>query len=175
MKYTYIFNSNIKKIIVLFLVSGFISSCGFHLRGEITVPDIMKDLYVGGNYSSNNLGTVLFRRLQQLGITRKIKIEDASAKLLITNNNFTRRVLTVDAATKASAYKLDLVVAFQVIDAKNKVIIKNQQIRQTREYNIDPLNALASGDQEIRLKFEMIEFIVSQMLTRISIVLKNSS
>jgi len=175
MRYNFIFKTSYKSLVVL-LISGIVFvSCGFHLRGEISVPEVMKDLYVSGDYSSNDLGKVLFRRFQQLGISKIVKKENASAVLSITRNSFTRRVLTVDAATKASAYKLDLVIGFQVIDKEGVVIIKNQQIRQTREYNVDASNALASGDQEIRLRIEMIEFIVNQMLTRISIVLKSRS
>ncbi len=165
--------NNTKIILLLLITSMTLVSCGFHFRGAITVPAVMQEVYVSGDISTNNLGKVLFRRLTQLGISRIKLKENALSILSITKNNFIRRVLTVDAATKASAYKLDVIVGFKVTDVKGKVLLPNQQIRQTREYNIDPNNALASGDQENRLKLEMTNFIVNQMLTRISIVLKD--
>ncbi len=165
---------NTIKIILLLLISTVtLLSCGFHFRGAITVPEVMQEVFISGDVSTNNLGKVLFRRLTQLGVTRLNFKENASSIISITKNSFIRRVLTVDAATKASAYKLDVIVGFEVTDVKGKVLLPNQQIRQTREYNIDPNNALASGDQENRLKLEMTNFIVNQMLTRISIVLKD--
>ncbi len=166
-----LFNVN-TVIIFLVLSSLLLSSCGFRFRGVIVVPDVMEQLYVTGDYRPNDLGKVLYRRLEQVGVNRVLKKELASSILIITKNSFIRRVLTVDAATKASAYKLDIVIGFEVADKEGNVLLKNQQVRQTREYNIDPLNALASGDQEYRLKLEMIQFIVNQMLTRMSIVLK---
>jgi len=162
-----------KNIILLCCV--LLASCGFHLRGAIEVPDILKELYIAGNVSANELSAVLYRRIKQLGIKRVNSPTETSSTLSITRNNFVRRVLTVDSSNKASAYKLDLVVAFQVIDNKGKVLLKNQQIRQTREYNIDINNALASGDQEKRLIMEMTEFVVNQMLTRISFAFKKTS
>ncbi len=164
----------IKFIILTILFSGLLTSCGFHLRGAITVPDVMKEVYVAGNVYANDLGKVLFIRLTQVGVNRVFKPEESRSILTITKNTFTRRVLTVDSATKASAYKLDIVVGFEITDIKGKIILKNQDIRQTREYNIDQLNALASGDQESQLKLEMIQFIVNQMLTRMSVVLRDS-
>ncbi len=166
-----LFNLN-KAIIFLVLSSLLLSSCGFRFRGAIIVPDVMEQLYVVGKFSPNELGKVLFRRLKQVGVNQVLQKELASSILIITNNSFIRRVLTVDAASKASAYKLDIVIGFEVTDKEGNILLKNQQVRQTREYNIDPLNALASGDQEYRLKLEMIQFIVNQMLTRMSIVLK---
>jgi LPS-assembly lipoprotein len=165
---------NNKFIILTILISGLLTSCGFHLRGAITVPDVMKEVYVGGNVYANDLGKVLFRRLTQVGVNRVFTPEESRSILTITRNTFTRRVLTVDSATKASAYKLDIVIGFEVTNIKGKIILKNQDIRQTREYNIDQSNALASGDQESQLKLEMIQFIVNQMLTRMSIVLRDS-
>lgn len=160
-----------KFTLLIFFSSLLLVSCGFHFRGVIKVPDVMQDIYVTGDYSSNQLGKILFRRIKQLGITKIDKKENSSSILTITKNNFVRRVLTVNAATKVSAYKLDLIIGFEVTNNEGKVLLKNQQARQTREYNIDPLNALASGDQENRLKLEMVEFLVNQMLTRMSIVL----
>jgi LPS-assembly lipoprotein len=162
------------RIIILFNLVTLVS-CGFHLRGEIKVPDILKEFYVVGNVTSNDLSIVLYKRIEQVGITRVARATETSSTLSITRNNFVRRVLTVDSSNKASAYKMDLVVAFEVIDNKGKTILKNQQLRQTREYNIDPLNALASGDQEKRLILEMTEFIVNQMLTRLSFAFKETS
>jgi len=162
------------KIIILFLASSLLlSACGFHFRGAIKVPEVMQDIHVTGDSFSNKLGKVLQRRIQQLGIIDVPLKENASSILTITRNNFIRRVLTVDSASKASAYKLDMIIAFEVTGNDGKILIKNQQVRQTREYNIDPANALASGDQENRLKLEMVEFIVNQILTRMSIVLKS--
>ncbi|MFV2060156.1 MAG: LPS assembly lipoprotein LptE [Gammaproteobacteria bacterium] len=161
------------KFIILFNCL-LLSSCGFHLRGEIEVPDILKELYITGDVTSNELGIVLFRRIKQLGINRINAKNDTSSILSITRNSFVRRVLTVDSSNKASAYKLDLVIAFAVIDNEGKTILKNQQLRQTREYNIDLSNALASGDQEKRLILEMTEFIVNQMLTRLSFAFKET-
>ena len=168
---------NLNKInrIIILLSCVLLISCGFHLRGAITVPDVMKNLYVVGNFSSNELGESLFRRMKQLGITRVDEKESSNAILSITENTFVRRVLKVDSGNKASVYKLDLNIRFEVLDTKGTVLLKNQQVRQTREYNIDPLNALASGDQEHRLKLEMIEFIVNQILTRMSFSLKNTN
>ncbi|MFV1981929.1 MAG: LPS assembly lipoprotein LptE [Thiohalomonadales bacterium] len=170
-------NKNFKIVIIFLLLNScvLLVSCGFHLRGAIEVPDVLKNIYVAGDVGSNEIGTVLFRRMKQLGIERIDIQEDSTAILSITKNNFVRRVLTVDSGNKASAYKLDLVIGFQVYDNKGKVLLKNQELRQTREYNIDPLNRLASGDQEIRLKLEMSEFIVNQMLTRLSFAFKESN
>ncbi|VAW99401.1 hypothetical protein MNBD_GAMMA22-1520 [hydrothermal vent metagenome] len=164
---------NVNRVIIFLVLSSLLlSSCGFRLRGAIVVPDIMEQVYVDGDFSANDLGKVLFRRLTQVGVNRVAQKELARSILRITNNSFIRRVLTVDSATKASAYKLDIVIGFEVEDKEGKIVLKNQQVRQTREYNVDQLNALASGDQENRLKLEMIQFIVNQILTRMSIVLK---
>jgi len=54
------------------------------------------------------------------------------------------------------------------------VIVKNQTIDLTRDYQFDPNNVLAKDAEEAQIRLDMVKFSVRQMMRRVESQLKST-
>lgn len=161
----------LRNLLVLIMVS--ISACGFRLRGDVDIPQVLQTTMLMGSFSQNGLGAEITRRLTLVKeVTQVVDASKATALIVIGKNIFKKRVLTVDTNGKATAYILDYYVSFSVLDNKNNIMLAIQEVRQTKEFNFDASNALATGDQESQIRKDMVDASVNQIFRRISVALR---
>jgi len=151
-----------------------LSACGFRLRGSVEVPDVLQQTYIAGVAEFSELNQELRKVLQRSGST--VVNNSASAKSIITisSENFRRRVLSVDSVGRASEYELHYKYNFTISRAEGEVIIRDQSIIVTRDYQFDPDNVLAKDAEETQIRSDMVRFSVRQMMRRVDSQLKSS-
>jgi len=151
-----------------------LSACGFRLRGSVEVPDVLQQTYIAGVAEFSELNQELRKVLQRSGST--VVNNSASAKSIITisGENFRRRVLSVDAAGRASEYELHYKYNFTINRVGGEVIIQDQSIIVLRDYQFDPDNVLAKDAEETQIRSDMVRFSVRQMMRRVDSQLKSS-
>jgi len=147
-------------------------SCGWRLRGSIDLPAEMQNTFLQGAAAYSELGLALKLSLEgadgaQLVADRKL----ASAVLVILKNEVNQRVLLYDAQGRASEIEMNYVLQFKLLDGSGNVLLGEQTVSTQRELRLDPDNVLSTSDEEARLRKDMINFGVSQMLRRINISL----
>ena len=158
------------------LVSILITSCGFHLRGSQDFSKILPEVNVSGVNKYSDLGRDLLRSLA----TANVNVFDESSNVLnITKDSFSKRVLSVDSAGRANQYELRYDVNFtlaQTISSEKELkiidLIPAQSITEKREYLFDANLILATQDEENRLKKDMRQSVILQLMRRLNFSLK---
>ena len=150
------------------------TACGFRLRGSIEVPDILRQTHIAGTAAFSELNQELKRVLQRSG--SKVLSQPGNAKSIITisGEKFRRRVLTVDAQGRASEYELQYRYNFSIRNADGEIIVRDQTIDLTRDYQFDPNNVLAKDAEEAQIRTDMVKFSVRQMMRRVDSQLKSA-
>lgn len=168
-----------KKFTFLLLISFLIISCGFHLRGSQDLSAILPEIKIQGVNKHSDLG----RELIQALTAAKVNILDESNTVLnITQNNISKRVLSLDSAGRANQYELSYQLSFTLmknIEDENKQqqskyleLMPAQNIIEKREYLFDANLVLAKADEESRLNRDMRQAAILQLVRRLSFSLK---
>ena len=172
---------NKMKITFLFLISSLIISCGFHLRGSQDLSAVLPEVQVVGVNQHSELGRELLRALT----AAKVNVLDESATILkITQNNLSKRVLSLDSAGRANQYELSYQLNFSLVKKSQDKIKENdkqqlidlipaQNINEKREYLFDTNLVLTKTDEEIRLNNDMRQAAILQLLRRLNFSLKS--
>lgn len=166
------------KLTIIFLMSGFIVSCGFHLRGNQDLSTVLPEVQLVGVNQYSELGRELIRALN----ASKVNVLDESTTVLkVTQDNISKRVLSLDSAGRANQYGLSYQLGFslqkklQGDDTKQQWVdlIKPQNISEKREYLFDANLVLSKTGEETKLNNDMRQSAILQLLRRLKFSLKS--
>lgn len=87
--------------------------------------------------------------------------------LLLQGESFTKRVLSVDTQGRAQEYGLSYQVSFSLRDTQGELWLSGQNVGANRDMRVDPAAVLAAGSEEARLKMDMINDAVNNILRRL--------
>lgn len=145
------------------LITG-ITGCGFQLRGQLDVPDHLRQLQLVQNSNHHRLTASLVEtmRLNQLEVTA-----NAPYRLEIIKAVDKRRTVSLDRNANVDEYELTLEVEFQVSrTGEEKPVLKPQRMSTERVYTYDADAATAASEQEELLKQEMSDDLARQIVRR---------
>lgn len=165
-------------------------SCGFHLRGIEDLSSILPELHIQGVSIHSEFGRELKRGLSAAKIN---VLEESDVVLEISRNEFSKRVLSLDASGRANQYELNYIISFKVTkksENKNSAavtqsgkpdntpavitsLIPQQSINARREFFYDANLVLAKADEENRLAADMRQTMAQQLIRRLSFSLKS--
>ena len=157
---------SISRVFLLFVlsVSLFISGCGFHLRGQIEVPESLMRLQVVGE--DIELNELIIKSLKFSSI-EIVEPGGDSAVLDLTNSTYEKEVIGTDSNGIANNYKLKYVVNYVVYDAEHTKL-QAQTVSQDRSLVYDPDNILVFEREEVFLVKDMRQELVTTILRRMS-------
>ena len=164
-------SKNIQRITVLLLLSGILSACGFHLRQGVALPENLQATSLQGVSEFSDLSLAFKRNFNSAGYSL-VEASAAQSVLKITQNKFSRRVLSVNSNGDPNEYELTYHLKAVLLDDKNKEIMPEQSISLFRSYRYNPDIRLAKEAEEERLRKNMINDAVRQVMRRIGIALK---
>ena len=143
-----------------------IAGCGFHLRGDATLP--YATLYVSGP-----TGTSLTRALIRVLNSSTVKIverqEDAEVSLIILTDTREKSILSLSGAGRAQEYELRERVSFRIVTAKEPDLPLNEIVTQ-RTISFNDAQILAKESEEGLLYRDMENDTVQQLLRRLQAV-----
>lgn len=142
-----------------------LAACGFHLRGAVQIPPAMERTYLSGTPREGELAAEIEGVLTGSGGDLVDRLETASAELVIQNEDFDRRVLSVDSRGKVSEYELIYRLGFLLRGSDGEVLAPARDIKIFRSFAFDPENVLGAGDEEAALRKQMRSDAVRQMFT----------
>ena len=145
-----------------------LNGCGWRLRGSYDFPESMQRVYVQGAARYSDLGNAIHNAFQGTNAHLLDNVDQATAILAILADKSAQRILATDSSGRASEYEINYQLAFKLLDAKDNLLVEEQQISLKREYRFDPNNVLATGGEVERLKQDMLRDAVQQMLRRIN-------
>lgn len=141
-----------------------VSSCGYHIRGAIDLPEEMKNIYVE-NASAELLAG--FRETLQYSSGNLVASpEEAGIIVKVIDEDMDRRVLSLTATGKANEYKLDYLLDFELLDAERGVLMPKQTIELNRSYFTQQINVIGKAYEEQVIREEMYRQAVSAIVSR---------
>jgi len=157
---------SISRVFLLLILSAslFISGCGFHLRGQIEVPESLKRLQVVGE--DMELNELIIKSLKFSSI-EIVEAGGDSAVLDLSNSIYEKEVIGTDSNGIANNYKLKYVVNYVVYDAEGSKL-QAQSVSQDRSLVYDANNILVFEREEIFLVKDMRQELVTTILRRMS-------
>ena len=159
---------NIFRITIVSILLAALTGCGFHLRGNVSLPSNMQVLYIDGVSQYSGFAVELRRTLIGNGVNVVETIDPAQAVVKLTNLRFDRRVLSVTGNTgKVREYELYYGVEVTVLGRDGKVILPTYRLRQERDYLYDENDVLGKSSEEAELQREMQTDLVQQVIRRL--------
>lgn len=165
-------SKQITRFITVLCISGLLSACGFHLRESVAFPEKLQAAAIHGVTEFSELDLAFRKAFHKAGYALVTR-DTAQTILKVNTNKFSRRVLSVNSTGDPNEYELTYLLEVAVLDNDNKQVMPEQTIKLFRGYRYNPNIRLAKDAEEARLKTNMINDAVRQVLHRIGTVLKN--
>lgn len=144
-----------------------LSACGFHLRGQLPLPENASVLYVDAN--ATEFRGELIDGLRTAGATIVDEPALAKATLKIKDEYAEREALTVNTDGKATSYKLHYTIDFSIVDAEEKVL-KENAVSESRQYSFESGQATLQEREEAELLEEMRKELVLKLIRQLGAI-----
>jgi len=144
-----------------------LSACGFHLRGNIPLPEGIKNMFVLA--PSGSFKDQLELVLRNGGAIIAANRSDADVVLKVSKAESSRDVGTLDERGKANSYDLQFEVKYRLLDPQGGEI-REAKLRESRRYNFDPELVIESESEEADLLKDMEQDIALRIVRQLSSV-----
>lgn len=147
----------------ILIIALLTTACGYHLRGAYDLSG-MKTIFLQGGSPAlrEQLITVLKSSSGQLTDSP----EKADLVLRIFDDNIDRRVLSLSQRGRSNEIELAGHLEYELLDAKNGVLVAREPIDFRREYFNDQQDIIAKGNEETVIRNEMYQQVVKTILNR---------
>jgi len=146
--------------------------CGFHLRGQVTIPENLKKLMLTSQISDPIIQQLRVT-LQKYGITVVDAGQKAPSQLTIESLAHNTAFTTTSANTNTKQYNITYNLVFSLF-SEGKPILSHAAVSSSRVLTVNSNRILGSDDEEITLKQEIQQELVQKLLTRVTATLKNT-
>ncbi len=153
-------------LILLFLGALLQASCGFRLRGEISLPPELQSLRVQVADPFSPLQRNLEQALARAGAREPVGKERA-ALLRIGSNRITRMPLSVGRTGRVQEYSMRYEVRMELVDAAGRVVVPEQEVALERSYQFETLRAQGTPGEEEVVRAELERDMTQAILRRI--------
>lgn len=145
----------------------FMSACGFHLRGNLPLPETLSELFLKAPRGS--FADVLTETIETAGATVLEQKSGAKAVLHIKRADLKREVGTLDQRGKANSYDLKLIVKY-VLENLDGEKVKSGKITESRRYDFDSTEIIDTDSEEQELREDMEQDIALRIVRQLTTV-----
>lgn len=157
-----------RRSIIVLLLAVMLTGCGFHLRGQVSLPENMRVVSIDGIAPYSEFAVELRRALANNGVSVVDSASSAQAIIKLSGLRFDRRVLSVSPLTgKVREYELVYSVDMRVVDTAGKQLLAPHRLRQVRDFLFDENAVLGKATEEAQLRKEMQAELIQQVLRRL--------
>jgi LPS-assembly lipoprotein len=156
-----------KKIIALMLCASLLSACGWHLRGSLSLPDNVKNIYISDSSKNGVTASTLTAILKQSNVGISDSQESAQYSIHLSNEREDRRTISVGSDSLASEYELTHEVDYYIADNMATILSPVTTARVIRSYNYDRDDVIAKNEEEDIIRKEMRSNLANQILNRL--------
>jgi len=145
-----------------------LSSCGFHLRGTVTLPPEINSLAIEDIPTGSQLAPEIKLQLRRNGITPLSSSEQAKLVLMIISESYKQRVLTVSSVGQVQEFELSYDVVYSinnVADPGASLLRQNLSIKRDLRFSVEEV--LGKATEEARLKTDMLQDAAQKILRRL--------
>lgn len=154
------------RALLILLLAGTLSACGFQLRGSYTLP--WDTLHLG--LAENSEMYQQIRRGLETGTHTRVVADKqaAQAVLAVLNDTQTKGILSLSATGLVREFQLTRSFTYRIADAKGKELVPPATIILQREMTFDDTRIFAKEAEEAMILREMQSDLVSQLLRRLA-------
>ena len=150
-------------------------SCGFHLRGAVSLPDHITPIFLDLSDSNDGLGRELKNLLSSSGDNAlAVSKNEAKTTLKISKVQKKQRVVAVDDLGRAREYELNYQFHYELknnIESSEQLeIIKTNTVKLKRDWLFDPSSVLAVGHERNALYDDMQKDAARVMLRQLTVI-----
>jgi len=142
-------------------------SCGFHLRGDPTVPAELARTYIATDDRYSLFYRTFRRQLENAGAELVESPVDATAEFTILADDTGQRVLSVSARNVPTEFEVYYTVYYTVRSGE-KALLEPQLHTLTRDYTYDETQVLGKAREEELLRKAIVEDLVRLVLIQVS-------
>ncbi|CAG1770165.1 LPS-assembly lipoprotein LptE [uncultured bacterium] len=142
-----------------------LTACGYHLRGELDLPDNMKTVYIEG--ASAGLKDQFKSALLNSSVRLVNSRADAGTIIIVSDEDTLKRALSLGTGGYANQYGLEYHFSFEVLDGNGKTVVPLQPVEIRREYFNNQQLILGKDNEEIVIRNEMYQQAVRTMINQI--------
>lgn len=158
-----------KNILIALGASVLLASCGFQLRGSSNLPE-GTSIFL---QAPEAIGDELEVYLRDGGAAITARRDEADAVLSVSDEEFHRRVLSVDPDTgKEREFELSYTLSFFVRASDGSMLVERQALKLLRDYVFDADQVIGKSREQGVLRQEMRRDAAQQILARINAVLE---
>jgi len=157
--------------LLICLAPAWLAACGWHLRGSIDLP---QDLGVYVQSSDRRLQDTWRQELAATGVPLAAKPEEADYVLIIDQETFQSRVLSVNAATgKTQEFELAYATNYRVRRPDGSLVVGPDTARVVRSLLLDQTAVLGTEREAQLSRQEMRAAAAAQILRRVQVATRN--
>lgn len=144
-----------------------VSACGFHLQGRQTLPPSLARVHVEADERHSEFVSSLRAALTSAGARVEDQPGVGIARVRVTRDEITERVLTVSARNIPTDYELTEEVRVVVDGPDGKELMPVEEFSLTRVYSFDERKLLAKEREKELLLAAMASDMTSVVLRRL--------
>jgi len=156
---------HISKAILIVVLSISITACGFHLRGQLPLPETANVIYIDAD--NTDFTDELIDKLQAAGAEIVDDPSAAKAILQIADEYAEREALTLNTSGRASSYKLFYTVEYLIANSEQE-LLKEGILEEQSQYSFESGQAVLQETEESELLEEMYEELAIRMVRQFS-------
>ncbi len=153
------------KLIAFLTIVLALTACGFHLRGEATMP--FKTLYIEAANPNSPLMEELHRLLEFNHIQLAKTAENAEVILNISSDLPEKQILTLGGSGRVSEFQLRYRVSLRAYDKEQREWLSADELLLSRDYTYDDTLILAKEAEEQQLYQSMRSDMAQQIMRRL--------
>lgn len=152
-----------RALIQILVAAALVTGCGFHLRGQLPLPEQLKVIAVSG--TNPEVREEMVNALEASG-ANVVNETEARSVLDMYEVNFTRKVRTIDTRGKVNGYVLRYDVSYRVLDDEGEEL-RDTTLALQRDYNFDPEQVLQAEEEEESLREDMVRELTQRIMRQL--------
>ena len=153
------------RVTALLLLFPILAACGFHLRGDIDLPEAWTSLYLSSVSPNSELSSFLQSSFTANGIQWR-DAADANYLLYLGTERFERRNLTIGNNARAAEFELVMTTSLRITDKAGNELMPEVDVAVHKVMTSDPENVAGKVEESRLLQREMRQELVQQLIRR---------
>jgi LPS-assembly lipoprotein len=157
---------------LVLIVSILLASCGFHMRGNMQLPEVMQNIYLEN--ASSSLVAEVTKMLKFSNGKIVTSKQDAGVIIRIVNEQFRTISLSISSQGKTNEFELLYSLDFEILDAAGKILQPKKNMVITRSYFNDQTQVLAKSNEDALLRIQIYQQAGSSIVDRARAALESA-
>ena len=152
---------------LLLLLLPLLGACGFHLRGDVSLPAWLERVQVTGEPRYGKTIEMLAHSLRAAGATLVERPAQGDVVIVVEGEQRQRRVLSVNSEGRPREYELSYRLVYSVRTPAGRVLLPSRSVVRTKEYTFDEADVLGKSTEREELWHELRRRVVAAVVNRL--------